>query len=304
MVQIYGEISLHPSSVVKLDGSLFSIADHERDFFHKTISEDDNEVKARVLEIQQDFSQQHEYPCIYAFHFVTLYMDTNPIYSEVLAAGKSGNTLFLDLGCCMGTDVRKLVYDGYPASNVVGCDLRSEFIDFGHILYRDKGSCSIHFFAYDIFDVPYPVPTDVIPAADIPISALTTLSQLYGSVTHFYTGALFHLFDEPTQYALALRIATLLKRAPGAVIFGRHQGLQEPGLLDDYRVAGEKQRFGHSPSSWSEMWRHVFAEVESPEFADFKVTVQAELIQGWDRNRILGMNGRTDGMLFWSVKIV
>ena len=138
----------------------------------------------------------------------------------------------------MGTDVRKLVYDGYPASNVVGCDLRQEFIEFGYKLYRDRGTCPIHFFASNIFDVPYPIPVDETPAADIAISAVKTLSQLNNSVTHLYTGALFHLFDEPTQYTLALRVATLLKRAPGAIIFGRHQGLAESGSIDDYRVAG------------------------------------------------------------------
>ena len=54
MAQTAEEISVHPSSLPNLDGSLFSVGDHERDFFHKALSEDDNEVKARVLEVQQE----------------------------------------------------------------------------------------------------------------------------------------------------------------------------------------------------------------------------------------------------------
>lgn len=131
----------------------------------------------------------------------------------------------------MGSDVRKIVADGYPAANVLGVDLRQEFLDLGYKLYGP--SRDIRFFTSDIFEVPYPSPQDV-PVDDTPLSKATSLSQLRGRITHFYTGALFHLFDEPTQYALALRVAELLKREPGAVVFGRHQGLQKAGMIDDH----------------------------------------------------------------------
>lgn len=132
----------------------------------------------------------------------------------------------------MGTDVRRLVADGYPPSNVLGCDLRQEFINYGHQLYDDKDTSPIHFFASDIFDVPYPASEGKVSTTDV--SSVTHLAQLHDSVTHFYTGALFHLFDEPTQYALALRVALLVKRQPGTIIFGRHQGLPEAGMIDDH----------------------------------------------------------------------
>ena len=44
----------------------------------------------------------YPYPCIRAFHFVNLMMSRNDIYSTVVEAGKTGDTLFLDLGCCSG----------------------------------------------------------------------------------------------------------------------------------------------------------------------------------------------------------
>lgn len=34
------------------------------------------------------------------------------------------NALFLDLGCCFGNDVRKVVSDGWPVGQCVASDLR------------------------------------------------------------------------------------------------------------------------------------------------------------------------------------
>ena len=106
---------------------------------------------------------------------------------------------------------------------------------YGYSLYQDKGKCAIHFFPSDMFEVPYPLTKAATPITPQDIPNVTDLKQLVNSVTHFYTGALFHLFDESTQYALALRVASLVKRSPGTVIFGRHQGLSgEGGFIDDH----------------------------------------------------------------------
>ena len=142
----------------------------------------------------------------------------------------------------MGTDVRKLVRDGYPAANVLGCDLRLEYIELGHALFGDTPASSpIRFFTANVFDLPVESPRsgtsttaaagDLGPGAG---TAVTDLAQLRGALTHVYTGALFHLFNEDAQRALALRLAVLLRREPGAVVFGRHQGLEEAGVIDDH----------------------------------------------------------------------
>lgn len=137
----------------------------------------------------------------------------------------------------VGTDVRKLVYDGYPATSVLGCDLRQDYIDLGYKLYQDRDSSLIHFFTSDVFDVPVnlgPGSTSHEGATAVPTGQVTELSQLTGSLTHIYTGALFHLFDESTQYAIAHRLALLLKKVPGAIVFGRHRGAVNEGIMDDH----------------------------------------------------------------------
>jgi len=200
----------------------------------------------------------------------------------------------------MGTDVRKLVSDGYPASNVLGCDLRQGFIDAGYSLFQDKETCKIHFFTSDIFEVPATISTT--PALLSDLSSITDLRQLEGSIDHFYAGALFHLFDEPTQYAIAIRIAgTLLKRKEGSVIFGRHQGLHEEGMIAD---GIGRNRYGHSPKSWEAMWKKVFTAVESEKFANERVKVEAILDEGWRKELFRSLNKMMTNMMQWSVKIV
>lgn len=130
----------------------------------------------------------------------------------------------------VGTDARRLVFDGYPASNVLGCDLRQSYIDQGHELYQDSDTCKIRFFTSDVFDMPArpTVATNVPPLSDV-----TALFELQNRVTHMYTALLFHLFDEASQFAIAIRVATLLKKQSGAMIFGRHQGMSKASLITD-----------------------------------------------------------------------
>lgn len=128
--------------------------------------------------------------------------------------------------------MRNLVMDGYPAARVLGTDLRKEYIDIGlKDLYRDEDICQIHFFSSDIFDVPLHLEV----AEDLAeLNEVTHLKQLVGRVNHVYTGALFHLFDESTQCAIARRVARLMIRTGGrAIIFGRHQGKEREDVIPD-----------------------------------------------------------------------
>ena len=131
--------------------------------------------------------------------------------------------------CTVGTDLRKLAMDGFPASNLLGCDLRRDFIEAGYRLFQDKETSPITFFTSDIFDLST---TQASEASTIPLREVKSLEDLKGRLTYIYTGALFHLFDEDMQYSLASRLALLLNLDQPAIIFGRHQGLLKAGLFD------------------------------------------------------------------------
>ena len=64
--------------------------------------------------------QTFPYPCIGKFDFLTLSISIHPCYSRVLAtlAAPDAQANLLDLGCCFGQDIRKLVHDGAPAINL------------------------------------------------------------------------------------------------------------------------------------------------------------------------------------------
>lgn len=136
----------------------------------------------------------------------------------------------------MGTDLRYLVQIGYPSSSVIGCDLRRDFIDLGHALYADRDTCPIPFFVADVFDItlrPFPQTVDNVGPS---VKDVRSLDELRGRVKYIYAGALFHLFDEGTQEAIAGRLATLLDVTEGsgpAVLFGRHSAKAEEGVIND-----------------------------------------------------------------------
>lgn len=135
-----------------------------------------------------------------------------------------------DLGTIVGTDARKLVVDGYPAQNVFACDLHQEFLDHGDQLYAgDARTHGIRFMAADVLELPHSSGN----AADVPLAEVKELSQLRGKVLHLYAGNFFHLFDEKTQYDVALRLATLTRREPGMILYGRQIGARKAQALDN-----------------------------------------------------------------------
>lgn len=131
----------------------------------------------------------------------------------------------------MGTDARKLVQDGYPAQNIVGCDLRDTFIESGYKLFGDRDECQINFITGDIFELPLESAGEL---STMPINEVQTLRQLEGRLSHIYAGALFHLFTEEPQYAIALRLIRLLKEDSHSIIFGRHLGQKTATVVVDF----------------------------------------------------------------------
>ena len=133
----------------------------------------------------------------------------------------------------MGTDVRKAADDGYPEENLIGSDLHEEYLRLGYKLYGDETTCRINFFAADIFALNSDEDGNT---GDLSLysksKSIANLAGIKGKVTHIYTGLLFHLFEESTQAQLARCLALLLNRGPNAIIFGRHEGRDEPGFIN------------------------------------------------------------------------
>ena len=59
--------------------------------------------------------------------------------------------LFLDLGCCVGQDIRLLAHAHVPGYRLVGADLEASFVELGYDLFRDREKLGAQFLFGDIF---------------------------------------------------------------------------------------------------------------------------------------------------------
>lgn len=154
--------------------------------------------------------------------------------------------------------------------------ISSAFWQLGHRLFKTTPeSFTVPFVAGDAFDsaflkpaAPIYTPLDTLPPA---LSEVKTLTELRGHISAIHASALFHLFDEERQFALAHSLAGLLAPHPGAMIFGSHGGALNKGPAYGTPGTGGKlyTMFCHSPESWKELWESFF----EPD----KVTVDARL---------------------------
>jgi len=154
---------------------------------------------------------------------------------------KTGRETYLDLGCCFGQDIRRLVHDGAPSENFYGSDLRLDFMELGYNLFRDRDSLKSKFIASDVFD----------PEAEI--------EQLDGRVDILHAASFFHLFDLEQQKQIARRVVKLLRPRKNSLLLGRHVGNVKGGE-HPHRSAPSKTMYRHDPETWRKMWKEIGEE--------------------------------------------
>jgi len=214
-----------------------------------------SEQVQHVITLRDRAYQSHPYPCLGRFRFLDLDLSTHPLYTSYIlptltsASIADDDAIYLDLGCCLGQDLRKLVYDGVSVSRLYGADLRPEFIDIGYGLWRDEDQ-----FPRDHF---------ITPADVFDTSSSNALQRLDGKVSILHVCAVFHLFELEEQFAVARRCLKLLKKPSDhrrALICGSHMGNVTAGYYDGL---SRGQKFRHNEQSWKEMWEKVAGEPES-----------------------------------------
>jgi SAM-dependent methyltransferase len=152
------------------------------------------------------------YPCIGTFRFLHMAISQSSEYPQILERLKTGNEYFLDLGCFVGQEIRRLVADGARSENLYGADLRSEFFDLGHKFFKDRDTLKSTFIAADIFDPN------------------SRLKEIDGKIDIVYTGAFLHLFGYDQQLEVCIRIVKLLRPKKGSLLAGRQVGHVKAGV--------------------------------------------------------------------------
>ncbi|EIT81835.1 hypothetical protein AO1008_08037 [Aspergillus oryzae 100-8] len=228
-------------------------------------------TKHGTFETPSNNSPSLPYPCIGVFRFLDFGAHLSPIYPEVIQRLRAGQT-FLDLGCCFGQDIRKLVHDGAPSENIIGADTEGRFMDLGYELFRDKETLKARFYAASVFDEDF-------------------LSEWHGKIDVIYVGAFLHLFDIEKQALVVARLVELLRRRPGSIVFGRNLGAERGGAFRMKTLGWDV--FRHSRETMRLLWEGA------PE-GDWRV--DAELMEyrseGWDDSRRGWVGDETKEMRF------
>jgi len=74
--------------------------------------------------------------CIQFFRFCQPRISQIPNFSQIFSNLPS--LTILDIGCCLGTDLRYLIEKGAKKENVLGVELERDFIDLGFEFFGDK----------------------------------------------------------------------------------------------------------------------------------------------------------------------
>ncbi|KAI0034151.1 hypothetical protein K488DRAFT_84243 [Vararia minispora EC-137] len=256
-VPLYYQKSLDSLPAPRLDGV-------QKQFFKdQTGITDDEELVRYIVDLRARAFAIHPYPCIRMFAFTTLKILRNFAYEQFLHLGATRQgAIFIDIGCCFGTDVRKAIADGYPPENVVAADLqKGEY----NGTQSTPETFPVPFVQGDAFD---PATLAIVPPVDgshplltphPDLKPLTSLNPLHGRVSAIHAASLFHLFSQEKQIHLARAMAGLLSPESGSMIFGEQ--VSQP-VTGEYFLGkiGEDPMFCQSPESWEQMWVRIFGE--------------------------------------------
>lgn len=211
--------------------------------------------KSHILTVRDRAYQARPYPCLGRFRFLELDLASYPLYeSYVLPTLREGDPvrkrIFLDLGTCLGQDLRKLIYDGVDPSQLYGSDIVSDYIDAGYELFKDETR----------------IPRDhfICPADVFDFSDANLLGPLYNGVDILHATAVFHLFSGDQQVDVARQCLRLLRKDPStrSLVLGGQAGNID--AKESVRKDGTKM-YRHNGDSWKELWEKVCAEGEFTE---------------------------------------
>lgn len=194
------------------------------------------EIVRRAVQVQEEALKgdaKRPYVCVLRGAFLQPRVMSHPNYSQIMArgltkpGGASGKTLdgkrILDLGCCMGTDLRQMLVDGAHPKLTCGVDFSADFIRLGFVLFGDEARLGSAFQRVDILDGWHKPHADSNDTRTVyPSSAISWVEQHAGSFDVIHCGAFLHTFESKEEVQEVLRrIYRLL--SPGGVCFGSNR---------------------------------------------------------------------------------
>ncbi|KAF4611358.1 hypothetical protein G7Y89_g15655 [Cudoniella acicularis] len=235
------KIDLRDKNVPWYDPKLKKLGPSARELLENYSKIPPAEVEDHIYKMRDEAWDVFPYPCIGEFRFLDLAISLSPDYPAVLQRLKSGKENFLDLGCCVGQELRKVAHDGAVQENLYGSDLRAEFFEMGYRIFLDRDTLKSKFIEADITD------------------ANSALSGLDGKIDIIYAGSFLHLFNYEGQIEVCKRLVKLLREKKDSLILGRQVGNTDAG--EYVQMTNESGiMYRHNAESFKKMWDEVGEE--------------------------------------------
>ena len=180
-----------------------------------------------------------------------------PAYGIIVKRLESGDSL-LDVGCFLGQDLRRLVFDGAPSDRLYGVDIVSHW-DVGYDMFRDRGRFAAHFIEGDILH-----PNEA-------------LQELHSSMDVISITHVFHQWGWDDQVAAAKQLGALLR--PGGMVVGFQVGTVGENLIKASDLS-RSDCYWHSPETFQTMWDQVGEDTGTVWASEAQLKTWEEI--GWD----------------------
>lgn len=182
----------------------------------------------------------------------------SPAYRLIIQRLQDGAS-FLDIGCFLGQDLRRLVADGAPSKHLYAVDVVNHW-DLGYEMFRDRDRFSAHFLEADI------------------LFPNTALRALMGKVDVISITHVLHQWDWEDQIKCLVQLVGL-SSGPGAMVVGFQVGSVGVRLREASDLA-KSDAYWHSPGSFREMWERVGRETGTKWECEAVLLTWEEV--GWD----------------------
>lgn len=204
------------------------------------------------------------------FWFTSLGFSQHPYYPTLVQRLRSTSPplKYLDMGTCLGQDLRKLAFDGVPTEQLYGVDVFPEYEGLGHYFFRDADRFKGRYITGDLF-------------SDDPED---TLVKSRGTWDIIETVMFLHIWDWDLQVAAGKRLLRLLKPNTGMIV-GEQTGSTESQHIElkpPHTAMGEERKiFRHNLDSFRQMWDQIQKEEGIP------VKVEAEYDSHTERSKLI-----------------
>ncbi|KAK0612113.1 methyltransferase domain-containing protein [Immersiella caudata] len=186
-----------------------------RYMLHKYSGIPAQEIDEIVMALREKAWETYPYPCVSHLDFLDFQLSQRNLLYPRLMDRLKGGAKMLDIACCMGHDIRKLVFDGIPGESLVGVELQQGFIDLGFELFRDQDFLKAKFLLGDVMKDGAP------------------WDELYGKFDIVHFGMFLHMWTYEEQIAVLERGIKCLKPEVGTTIIGNAVAVVD-GAVEDW----------------------------------------------------------------------